>query len=381
MSTFKVLSPATNYSWQDLPLEPAPKENQTEQEKKFREMIAEATKRENLLFLLAAGASRSVKLKEGVVPLMGDIFDEIKKHASYEDITKKLNVDKDSKDFEAFLSKCVFSQKVNEDAVVKKFLDDARDIISKKCNFLTNESDIGVFDGFIRKLCAQGVKKTRSKIFTLNYDLCVESSASKTGVTLIDGFSFSFPYKFNPSYFDYDIIKREEGEERLLENVIHLYKMHGSLNWSTERGHLEKKDGVHSKPLLIFPTKDKFQNSYEHPFIEMVSRFKDNLRKKATTLVVVGYSCGDEHINSIIENALQLNFDLKIIFVDKVISDNPKFLSFTKFSSDLNDSRISFIETTFDHFVKSILPEGRGQSKEEKLLRAFATIQQGIKNE
>ena len=45
-------------------------------------------------------------------------------------------------------------------------------------------------------------------MFTTNYELCFERSASELGLVALDGFSFFEPRRFDPRYFEYDI----EGE-------------------------------------------------------------------------------------------------------------------------------------------------------------------------
>ena len=382
MKQFKTLGQASRFSWVDIPENCKVEDN--EEFKKLKELMSESFKRENVVCLLAAGASKALTLEDGkTAPLMVDIFKKIKEEIkSYESVKTKVNYNDVEEDFERFLSRCVYYLKINKDGDVENFLKEAKKIISNECNFLTPSSGTETFEMFLRKLCTQNQSRNnRPKIFTLNYDLSIEQSSSKIGVTLFDGFSFSYPFRFNPTYFDYDLIKKDDGDSRPASNVLHLYKIHGSLNWQHKGGDIIKKDDALAEPLLIFPTKDKFEHSYAQPFIEMITRFKDNLRKKSTTLVVVGYSCGDEHINSIIQNALQLNFDLKIIFIDKVITTNSKFNVFKKMASEINDSRLTFVETVFENFVANIMPEGRSASREDQLLNAFSVIQKELQNE
>jgi SIR2-like domain len=59
----------------------------------------------------------------------------------------------------------------------------------------------------------------RLKVFTLNYDLCVEDACRDAGIELVTGFSHS-EGKWSPSLF--------QGPS----SGINLYKLHGSLNWS-----------------------------------------------------------------------------------------------------------------------------------------------------
>lgn len=330
---------------------------------------------------MAAGASKIAKDKEGIAsaPLMSDIFAKIKALPEYEKVKKLVSYDETSNDFELLLSKCIFLLKIKYEKTIESFLEEAKKIISSSCDFITDEHDLSVVEIFLRKLCSQRNSKNRPCIFSLNYDFMIEKSASRLGIVLLDGFSFNYPFRFNPIYFDYDIVKHEDGPSLLIDNAIRFFKIHGSLNWSLKNSVIFKNHEKIELPHIIFPSKEKFQSSYDQPFIEMVSRLKDSLRKKSTTLFVVGYSCGDEHINSIIESSLAINFDLKVVFLNFKFDD--RSLIFTKYIEKLEDSRVTCLELDFADFCKTLMPEGRAVSKEERLVKALMDVQGLGKNE
>ena len=56
--------------------------------------------------------------------------------------------------------------------------------------------------------------------------------------------------------------------------------------------------------------------SYEQPFFEMMTRFQAALRMKNTTLVVIGFSFGDKHILSMINEALEQNPSFQLIIIN-----------------------------------------------------------------
>jgi hypothetical protein len=71
------------------------------------------------------------------------------------------------------------------------------------------------------------------KLFTTNYDLCIETAGLRLGVVLIDGFSHSAEQRFNRDHFGHDIVRRAASSTKAdyLDGVFHLYKLHGSVDW------------------------------------------------------------------------------------------------------------------------------------------------------
>jgi hypothetical protein len=85
----------------------------------------------------------------------------------------------------------------------------------------------------------------------------------------------------------------------MLEGVFHLYKLHGSVNWSRSGdGEIE----VVPKPTpesacLIYPAKGKYQQSYVQPHLELVSQYFSVLREPNTCLIVTGFGFNDDHLS------------------------------------------------------------------------------------
>ena len=179
---------------------------------------------------------------------------------------------------------------------------------------------------FIKKLTSRKTKQSRLKIFTTNYDKAFEEAGAEGGYVIIDGFSFTQPRKFSGKYFDYDVVIRENSRtnatENFANNVFHLYKLHGSVNWE-----LKDNDVIQvlepSKAMMIYPNSNKYESSYEQPYFEMMSRFQTELRKNGTnTLITVGFSFADKHIFTMIIEALNQNPSLNIIIIEPFINPN-----------------------------------------------------------
>jgi NAD-dependent SIR2 family protein deacetylase len=175
---------------------------------------------------------------------------------------------------------------------------------------------------FLNKITARKNNDSRVQLFTTNYDMLFEQAANKAGFVVIDGFSFTQPREFAGKWFDLDIVNREKTrvkqEESFISKVFHLYKLHGSLNWTKENNKILQKDEV-GNPLIIYPANEKYESSYEQPYFEMMSRFQQALRKEETLLIVIGFGFQDKHIKNVIIEAVEQNpsFQLLIVYYNK----------------------------------------------------------------
>lgn len=164
-------------------------------------------------------------------------------------------------------------------------------------------------------------KDTSVSIFSLNYDLIIESAFASTKRPLANGF------------------KGGRWDPRLLRDHkrIRLFKLHGSLDWVDDEmhgicslsfdRHPKAEDFEELKPpLLIFGTDAKL--SGKDPFLTLTHSFSEELRV-ANLLVVIGYSFTDHHINEIIEQRMRENLPLRMIVVSPSssrIKDSRAFL-------------------------------------------------------
>ncbi|WP_413575556.1 SIR2 family protein [Bdellovibrio sp. HCB290] len=368
----KVCGRLSDFEWKNVS---ADDQGQSVSHGKIKEHLSSRLAAENLVVLFGAGASKAIKVdKENSAieaPLVRDILKAIEAEDKNFNEIKKLVGAEASTDLEEILSRCILYYKVTNDEKIEDFISTAKKLIVRMTNFLGDRTDLSVFESFLRLISSRN-SSNRSHVFTLNYDLALETAASNTGFTLIDGFSFSYPHQFSPIYFDYDLVVKRKNVSKPVEAAAYFYKLHGSLNWTKKQERLQKQFGVADNPMLIFPTKDKFQLSYEQPFLEMVTRLKEALRLPQTTLLLVGYSCGDEHINSILSNSLDINFDLNLILADPWIEKNDK-AQFLRKRSEINDQRLTFLEIKFEELMKTI-PHIQNASREEIFLKSLLKV-------
>ncbi len=204
---------------------------------------------------------------------------------------------------------------------LKTFITKAEGAILEKVDFVSQMTELPAHKGLIQKFAKRAVDKHRVKLFTTNYDLCVEEAASRLGVVLIDGFSHSAEQRFNRDYFQHDIVRRQTSGTKAdyIDGVFQLYKLHGSVDWR------RRADGVVIRsrandpslmPVLIYPRSTKYQEAFEIPYLDMFAAFQAALREPDTALLIAGFGFADDHISTPIWSALESNLSLRLILVD-----------------------------------------------------------------
>ncbi|MBP7152695.1 SIR2 family protein [Porphyromonadaceae sp. NP-X] len=277
----------------------------------------------NLVILTAAGTSldngiNSGKTREG---LWNDCRPEIK--SIYRELlpwNEKIKSIARNKDLEALLSHIFLIEKIDD--VRKTKLKPLREALQNKIKTdctLDLDEDQAPHKDFLNKITARKSNDARIQLFTTNYDTLFEQAANKAGFVIIDGFSFTHPREFAGKWFDLDIVNREKTrlkqEESFVSKVFHLYKLHGSLNWTKEKGRIVQKDDA-DNPLIIYPASEKYESSYEQPYFEMMSRFQQALRKEETLLIVIGFGFQDKHIKNVIVEAVEQNPSFQLLIVN-----------------------------------------------------------------
>jgi hypothetical protein len=170
-------------------------------------------------------------------------------------------------------------------------------------------------------------------VFSMNYDLVVETAFANAGRPVINGFKDG---RWDPKLF---------GDPK----GVCLYKLHGSLDWVDDEmygicslffdRHPKAEDfEVNKLPLLIFGTDAKL--SGKDPFLTLVHAFSEHLRL-ADVLVAIGYSFTDLYINEIVEQRMRDNLSLKLIVVGPKAEEIKRSRTFLD-----NNPRVVTIEST-----------------------------------
>lgn len=261
------------------------------------------------------------------------VADENKRELSpnAKDVIKDIGYDVkvEKENIEALLSRCEAYLQVNSSPKVTTFITESKKVILEKCsNFLepTDANQLAAHRTFLHRLSRRRVRDSRLKLFTTNYDLCFETAAGRQGLVVLDGFSFTQPRHFDPRFFLYDIVRRPTTGDEVgtpLEGVFHIYKLHGSVNWSRKS---DNEIEVQPSPspdsaCLIYPAKGKYQQSYIQPHLELISQYFSALREPNTCLIIIGFGFSDDHLSEPILAAVRTNPHLRLIIINPSAED------------------------------------------------------------
>ena len=138
------------------------------------------------------------------------------------------------------------------------------------------------------------------ELFTVNYDLLLETALEAAHATYFDGFMGNLHARFQS-----ELVEAMPGvdEEAMPAFLIRLWKLHGSLNWMwTKDGELVRigqavADGLAA---AIYPSDAKYEESRRVPFVVLQDRLRRSLNQPETLVLISGYSFGDEHLNELL---------------------------------------------------------------------------------
>ncbi len=268
----------------------------------------------------------------------------------------------EGKNLESLLSKANIAKEFVDPAQldISKLIEKCEDLIQESCTILDDPSNPSPHGEFLNKITNRKLKDPRVKLFTSNYDTLFEQAAISGGFTVIDGFSFSTPRTLSGRNFDYDIVYREKSrireEESFVPKVFHFYKLHGSVNWERKENEQKKSEVlINEKPekaLMIFPRDSKYENSYDQPFFEMMSRFHEHLRKNNVLLICLGFSFNDKHMVTAIKEAVMHNPSFRLLIVNRTIRYNSDTI---KWFIDMAERQhnITIISEEFSDFARN----------------------------
>lgn len=173
---------------------------------------------------------------------------------------------------------------------------------------------------FLISFASRSATRERLNIFTTNYDRIIEYSAEMAGIRLIDRFLGTINPIFRSSRLDVDMHYNPpgiRGEPRYLEGVARFAKLHGSLDWIMHGDVVKrialpygadsiKKYSNTDSTLMIYPNAAKDRETSEYPYVELFRDLAAAVCRPNSTLVLYGYSLGDQHINRVIEDMLTI---------------------------------------------------------------------------
>lgn len=315
----------------------------------------------NLSFLIGSGCSLGVngiptmkQLADNLFEPQEDIHPDLKDkvfETEHIEILDKLKIKYKNEPFrtnlETFLgtlySYRFYLEKLKEakESAFDKDLEDLNKIIKRTKEYILyeclNEKNKGkdeyivdTYQQFYRKLSLRDSNLQKPNVFTTNYDLFSERAMDNLGISYTNGFSGFVERFFNPSIFNYALAEQMDISSlkwSIIDSFIYLFKIHGSVNWIEKESNnklfsIQEIQDVNFDRLkteanyMIYPSPLKQNASLGSPYADLFREFQKRITQKQSTLVTMGFSFGDEHINNIIYQALTIPSFRLVIFSD-----------------------------------------------------------------
>lgn len=355
------------------------KEESKSADKQLSEYLHSVLTAQNIVILSGCGSS----LGQVGGPSMADLWGNATKIPNFQQVQ---NIVKHADDniIENLLSRCQAARLFldgDDLTKVNTFLAAAEKMIWDECSKFLDGADLEGHKTFIKRMARRRLRSPRLKLFTTNYDLCFEKAAGELGLIVIDGFSFSQPRKFNPRYFNYDIVRRAKGSDEtndFIEGVVQIFKLHGSVDWDcSEDVILQKMPPI--KPCLIYPVSTKYEQTYTQPHLELMSQLLAALREPNTCLITIGFGFNDIHLSAPVLAAVETNPSLKLLVVDKNGKEKSEHkgahkILFQKITE--GETNIALLNADFLQFTK-LIPNLQALSSAEQVERTLKQISRG----
>ncbi len=198
----------------------------------------------------------------------------------------------------------------------------------QKCRALSEAAvNLKYHEELLRRILLRSTTLPRAKVFTLNYDLLLERALDNLGVHYFDGFLGTITRTMRTESYHYDLYypgETTEGRVSRVDRVLHLYKLHGSINWRRRASPAGDVVISHTEPaeaeygdVMIYPSPLKVTEMNGYPYSEMFRHFSTHIHQPQSVLIVVGYAFQDNHVNRLIYQALTIpSFVLIVVTPD-----------------------------------------------------------------
>lgn len=380
-----------------------------------RNKIREFFNLKNINFLFGSGTS------SGAIPTMDGLFKELKFDKKKEAAEKEefdCIVDKVGKNLEATLE-VMYSARTYYDGIqtddedVEKLKDLYNRLIHRIEEYIFNSINVDMtkdaskkvleyYKTFYQKIALRNKDLSRIRVFTTNNDLFNETALDSLNIHYINGFGGGLRKYFNPALFNYTWSKRMDtsiDKYEPVENMVYLYKIHGSINWQETEHKMNNYFNIEELPpqqlspdksVLIYPTPTKQDKSLGVPYVDLFREFQNKLLEPHSVLFVIGYGFNDRHVNDIIYRALATNSTINVVIFSKkpgedekakkpifFINDNRIFTISGKVWNEEQDERGEITKSNertinyFDYIVDELLPNLDSFRKEENMLEEF----------
>jgi SIR2-like domain len=136
------------------------------------------------------------------------------------------------------------------------------------------------------------------EIFTTNYDLLMEEALERVRAPYFDGFTGG-----RDPFFDPVTVSNND----LPSRWTRLWKLHGSLGWTSNENEEVVRSGKDSAKHLVFPEHLKYEQTQKAPYSALLDRLRAFLATPDTLLISIGFSFADAHISARVDEGLAGN--------------------------------------------------------------------------
>lgn len=274
-------------------------------------------------------------------------------------------------------------------------LTDVQTNINKIKNFIITEilnnkdtmAVLELYKSFYQKIINKN-RKNPINIFTTNYDIYNETALDRLNFLYNNGFSGTVERRFNPMLYKYMFVENMNLNKDVWEPVsyfFNLIKLHGSITWEADKNTSEiyEKSNLNNlndknnsndenntndnkqlinniEKVMIYPSPLKDRSTLMTPYSDLFRFLENSLYLNNSTLIVIGYSFGDDHINRVIFNALANPTFRLIVFginehIKKLIDRNDKRITVIYSENLKQNNESKNTEYQPIHYFKSIV--------------------------
>lgn len=201
-------------------------------------------------------------------------------------------------------------------AKVKSF----RRLILKKLKKWMSPDDPSQADYFKGFVLLQRDLNLSLRVFSLNYDLCVERLSGPN-------FRVETGFAGVGTKHAWDWERFEDNESGPPPPEVYLYKLHGSINWrrdkqSKELFSLDQTEGIEPEDMEVIFGRD-FKLEAADPYLFYAYAFR-LFTLDARLIVSIGYGFGDSHINKMLAQALKADAARRLLVVARCGDETAK---------------------------------------------------------
>lgn len=351
----EVVKGKTEYRENDKKITKSDDDQQDIDEAEFKIMVQKATQKfinknfEKVILLSGSGTSVTGDPDNPLGKTMKDLVSEVddalknnKNYFNFEGLAKLIKFDIPKKEkqvldidhinLEDFLSTIIRFEPFVSNRDKQKYQKTKNKILTviKDNTSYDYNSELLKHTSVMNSLAKRVKSPYKLTVVTTNYDTMFEEAAEEIEYTVIDGFTYSLTPHFNSDEFEWNLVKNipnvKTKELEYKQNVVDLLKIHGSLTWERENRIIYRKSKKQVKnPILIFPSSNKYAQSYEEPYFDLFAKFQEILMQNNTLLITSGFSFGDSHIASMVEHAVKRNRGLALLVTDFNIDQNGEY--------------------------------------------------------